>query len=187
MKNLSRILSLAIGSAAVLASISPAQALTWTLNNVEFVDNATASGTFDYDATTNTYSNILITLSNTTGPDLAAAGLYTSSDTVTSANNYLDVFNSSSNSYFRLTFTQPLTNSGGTVNIVNTPTLSLAAGSTYYGTANFSNSFGGAGTSATVSSTTAVPFDIPYGATIPAFGSVLALGAMRKVRTFKKA
>jgi hypothetical protein len=32
--------------------------------------------------------------------------------------------------------------------------------------------------------TSAVPFDIPGGATIPALGSVLALGVMRKGRKF---
>jgi len=34
---------------------------------------------------------------------------------------------------------------------------------------------------------TPVPFDIPYGTTIPGLGSVLALGVMRKVRNFTSA
>jgi len=34
---------------------------------------------------------------------------------------------------------------------------------------------------------TPVPFEIPFGATLPAFGSILALGVMRKARNFKKA
>ncbi len=50
-----------------LQMISAAQAasVTYTLSGVTFSDSAAASGTFQYDAVTNTYSNVNIT---TTGP-----------------------------------------------------------------------------------------------------------------------
>ena len=41
--------------------------VTWRLENVTFNTGATASGTFDYDASQNTYSNFNITVSNSPG------------------------------------------------------------------------------------------------------------------------
>jgi hypothetical protein len=38
-----------------------AQTLTWTLSGVTFDDGGTGSGSFNYDASTNTYSNVNIT------------------------------------------------------------------------------------------------------------------------------
>jgi hypothetical protein len=49
-----------------LAGSASAAPVTWTLNGVTFQDGATASGSFVYDATTNTYSNVNITTSGGT-------------------------------------------------------------------------------------------------------------------------
>lgn len=49
--------------ALLLAPASWSAALTWTLNDFTFDDDAIATGTFDYDAVTSTYSNIDITVS----------------------------------------------------------------------------------------------------------------------------
>lgn len=48
--------------ALLIAPASWSAALTWTLDGVTFHDGATATGTFDYDAVTSTYSNIDITV-----------------------------------------------------------------------------------------------------------------------------
>jgi len=62
-----KILRLAGATAALLmASTSWSASLTWTLSGVTFDDGATATGSFDYDAGTNTYSNIAITVSGFT-------------------------------------------------------------------------------------------------------------------------
>jgi hypothetical protein len=47
----------------------------WTLNNVRFGDGGTASGSFTYDATTNTYSNVNIT--TTAGTTIVTGANYT--------------------------------------------------------------------------------------------------------------
>jgi hypothetical protein len=53
-------------AALLMASASWSASLTWTLGDVTFDDGATATGSFDYDAGTNTYSNIAITVSGFT-------------------------------------------------------------------------------------------------------------------------
>lgn len=50
--------ALALSFLAVSASAAP---LVWTLQGVTFTDGGTASGSFMYDAATNTYSNVNIT------------------------------------------------------------------------------------------------------------------------------
>ena len=77
MRNLFKYSNLVVGSAAIalnLAVSSPqavAFQLTWTLNNnAIFLPDAFefASGSFDYDADTNTYSNVSIT-TTANGPE----------------------------------------------------------------------------------------------------------------------
>ena len=60
--------SLAVAAILVLFAHAGAQATptTWTLSNVTYADGATAAGTFDYDASSNTYSSVDVTLSNGT-------------------------------------------------------------------------------------------------------------------------
>ena len=49
------------------ASSASAAPITWTLQNVTFLDGGTGSGSFVYDATTNVYANINISVSATAG------------------------------------------------------------------------------------------------------------------------
>ncbi|MBD2208476.1 hypothetical protein H6G27_01150 [Nostoc linckia FACHB-104] len=172
-----RILPLVVGSAAagILANTSPAHALTWTLNNVTFADGATATGTFDYDAVSNTYSNLNITLSSGT--------IYSSSSFNTSHINFQQNYRFSvcsngsgcfNSQYLYLIFSNNLSNLPATVTVLGHS----------YGLTNSSGNItiSQSLTSGTISSTAAVPFDIPGGATIPSVGALLALGAMRKTR-----
>jgi hypothetical protein len=179
---LSHILPLVVGSVAagVLASTSPSHALTWNLNNVTFADGGTATGSFDYDTATNTYSNINITV---TGP-LLGGGSFTFQDS-----NYWKEYDPS---YIGSAFELPLVenleegsagvwlynlvNGWGTASASN-PGLTMQ---TKYGLVMGDFSQMVAGTAS--SSSAAVPFDIPGGATIPSVGALLALGAMRKAR-----
>lgn len=57
----------------VVAGSANAAVLTWTLQDVVFTDGGSASGTFDFDTSTNTYSNISIT---TTGGTANAGSTY---------------------------------------------------------------------------------------------------------------
>jgi hypothetical protein len=55
-------------------------------------------------------------------------------------------------------------------------------GSSDFGTGYYQEAEGGIGGTIIYTAAASVPFDIPGGATIPAFGGLLALGAMRKAR-----
>lgn len=60
-------LALALSRASALLLLSTAAfaaPVTWTLNNVKTVGGVTVTGSFVYDADTNTYSNIDLTASN---------------------------------------------------------------------------------------------------------------------------
>ncbi|WP_413175182.1 hypothetical protein [Anabaena azotica] len=174
---LSRILPLVVGGAVagmVVSGASPAQALTWNLNNVQFQDGATATGSFDYNATTSTYSNVSITLSNGT--------IYSSRSFNTSNLNFVQPYRFSlcsngsgcfSSQYLYLIFSSNLTNTPGTLSVIGHS----------YGLTNTSGiiSSSSALVGGTLSSA-AVPFDIPGGATIPTFGSLFALALMRQVK-----
>ncbi|MEA5578944.1 hypothetical protein [Anabaena sp. UHCC 0451] len=153
---ISQILPLVVGSAAagILASISPAQALVFNI------------GGTNYDVTT------------VTGSSLSLSPLLTS-----------QVWwgNSSLASSF-----------AGTVgSALGSPNISGAGGPFFFydvsvlpfsawfdtTTSSVQNGIQGAGsTYAIATQSTPVPFDIPGGATIPTVGSLLALGAMRKVK-----
>ncbi|MEH2160642.1 MAG: hypothetical protein V7K38_06245 [Nostoc sp.] len=173
-----RILPLVVGSAAagILASTSPAHALTWNLNNVQFQDGATASGTFDYDPTSLVYSNLSITLSS--GTIYTSQSFSTSNLNIKLPNQFSVCSNGAaclSSQYVYLRFSSNLSNTPGTLNVT-------ATGSSY-GVTNLAGTPTSSSplTSGTISST-AVPFEIPGGATIPSVGALLALGLMRKAR-----
>jgi len=61
----------------VLAPVASADGVTWTLQNMLFNDGATASGSFVYDAATNTVSSIHIT---TTSGSFFTGATYTAVD-----------------------------------------------------------------------------------------------------------
>ncbi len=187
------ILPLFVGSAAagVLAMTPPAHALTaltWTANNITFADGGTLNGTFDWNGSAVTAVNLTVT-----GP------LYHNASGATNTSTTLGQFvynstaqvltQSSTNIFFTSTgsfivgnpYLQLTTNSGSFTSF-NTPGASYIGGdlNITYGTLAGTTSSFNSGNSGTLTSN--VPFNIPGGATIPTFGSLLALGAMRKAR-----
>ncbi|MBD2694985.1 hypothetical protein [Anabaena catenula] len=175
---LSHILPLVVGSAAagVFASMSPAQALTtWTLNSTTFSDGSYVTGSFNYDETNTSlsaaaYTGVSILLFNNTNTQLASYTLANLAD----SNGY--TLRLGDGTYWVRIYNAPSfwTN-------VSSPV--FITGFTAYGqSATFGSNQLGSGSSGTITASAAVPFDIPGGATIPTVGSLLALGAMRKVK-----
>lgn len=112
---------LLIGSGAAERVI----AATWTFQNTEFADGAlTLSGSFDYDAGTNTYSGLVLNSAGAivTAPHTALAA---------SSSTFLGAVDGSGNlngaPLFQIYFSSPLTELGGTVSL-------LLSGATSYGT-----------------------------------------------------
>jgi len=174
-----------IGSAASIflpIATLPANALTWTLNNVAFGDGGTATGTFDYNATNNTYSNINVSV---TGP-LYNGAVGSTGNTVTFAPGNENVFGTTSPStvsvcygaicalsdpYFTFAFNSPLTNAGGSVSEVSPSRYGVLAGLTTPATSS----------PAVQGSFTAVPFEFN-----PGQGILLGLPSFIAFRTLKK-
>jgi len=88
MRNFRNIGLTAILAIAILAlpAIASADGLTWTINNVTFNDGGTASGSFNYDATTNAFSAINVT---TTPGTLESGSTYNSLLSPFFNNNYV--------------------------------------------------------------------------------------------------
>lgn len=113
-------LVLALG---VLVS-APAEAafVTWNLENVSFVDGASASGSFRYDAGTNTYANwnisvtggVLSAYTYQPGVDFGGVGIHTNSDV-----DFVAFPPGSRGRYIHLNFDGILTDLGGTVNLLS--------------------------------------------------------------------
>lgn len=109
----------------VLACLSAAAAgtpLTWTLNGITFSDGGTASGSFTYDASTNTYSAISIVTTGGSSPALNTTYSFVCTAPCTgltpSANNVLTLTASPAGNLtglpaFALLFSQALANGGG--------------------------------------------------------------------------
>lgn len=96
-----------------VAVSSPAQALIWTFNNVIFQDGGTATGSFDYNATANTYSVVNI---NVTGPVFGSTVNFTTANLVTPADSQgFDVING--NKEFNWFTSSNLTNAGGLITL----------------------------------------------------------------------
>ena len=92
-----------------------ADPITWTLNDVVFGQEATASGSFNYDATTDTYSNInIVTTVNPAygGDTYTTLGGPSSSATLLGLSGTANPF-----AVLTLEFVDPLTNSGGVINL----------------------------------------------------------------------
>lgn len=182
-----RILPLVVGSAVagILAITSPAHALTtWSFNNATFDNGARVTGSFDYDNTiTNSsaadgYLNVNITLYNNLNAILATYNTANISAASDADELYLNnggygLFAGNAPSYWD----DPLSGGTGTLAIGGNAILAYGLGTAPGFTTQ------GTGNSGTISAAPAsVPFDIPGGATIPTVGSLLALGAMRKVK-----
>jgi hypothetical protein len=101
-------------------SIASADGITWTLSGVTFDDGGTASGSFVYDALTNTYSSIDITTTlGSTFPGATYTGLVDSSFTLPSDTGLILGAPDFLGPIFQLIFQDHLTNSGGTVFLMN--------------------------------------------------------------------
>lgn len=107
-------------SALAIAQISFASTVTWNLNNVAFSDGATASGSFDFNADTNTLSNWDISVTSgalsafTYIPADSTAGSYFQE---TGYQDELLFMVNGSTRQLRLTPLTALTDAGGTVDI----------------------------------------------------------------------
>ncbi|MBD2694986.1 hypothetical protein [Anabaena catenula] len=185
---LSRILPLIVGSAAagVFASMSPAHALSWNLNNVQFTDGGSATGSFDYNA--GVFSNVNISVFR---PDSSLFQAFTTSNVITvdgggNQSNFRNLWLKASpgtpgSREIRLSINSSQSfGTDGTYNLVSNN--NWAVGDTYYGTSEVLRIAGINLSSGANVASAAVPFDIPGGATMPVVGSLLALGAMRKVK-----
>ena len=100
-------------------SIALADGITWNLSGVTFDDGGAASGSFVYDAVTNTYSAINVT--TTTGTTLTGA-TYTSLSDVVGSSDTGFLFGPNNGdltgaSFLMWLFDAPLTNFGGIVQV----------------------------------------------------------------------
>ncbi|MBL4663544.1 MAG: HYR domain-containing protein, partial [Flavobacteriaceae bacterium] len=101
-----------------------AQGQTWYLNNVTYDTGATASGSFDFDATTDTYSNINITIENSPNHGTTNYGVINTSSPGNST--FMSTVpellaNLTGSPYAGLNFASSLTNAGGTIDILPNP------------------------------------------------------------------
>ena len=111
---------LALATAAVLAlGATQAAAATWLFQSGALSDGGSITGQFDYDAATNTYSNVNIT--TTAGSRRSGASYDLVTGTLRGSSAYaLQLVDTTSTdvtgaSYLGLIFASPLTDLGGTV------------------------------------------------------------------------
>lgn len=109
------------GVVVLLGCMSSAQAIPiqWTLTDVLFDDGGTATGSFDFDADTATYSNISIT---TTTPALLPLATFTSLLTGSTTDGAFTPGpgNQTGQPFLQLLYFQlPLSNAGGTRYLIN--------------------------------------------------------------------
>ncbi len=147
--------------------------LTWHLQDVMFENGATADGSFDYDRTTDTYSNIMIMTTtpntytfenpnafNPSGPDRLSA----LTDNTPNGNDPILV----------LLFSSPLTDAGGTVDI-DTTQMTSREGECNMGGGGFPACAGTqGGTSILVTKGVVTTAPIPEPSTMILFGTGLA-------------
>ncbi|AFY70841.1 hypothetical protein Pse7367_2584 [Thalassoporum mexicanum PCC 7367] len=169
----------AVTAAAVIGSlgfnVASAEAIVWTLNNVQYTDGTTIAGSFDYDSDTNTYSSInIVSSAGTTFPFQdsnfypGTSINYTSTSGSPTASSYIsetvaDTSGSGRTYTLNLQFLTGLTNAGGTIDIT-------AASEEAYSAGGFSRPINTA-LSPTVS---AVPIPFEFESTL----GLVALGSM---------
>ena len=119
MKNISKLLII-FGLVFGLASRASAQ-VTWTLNDVTFSNGNTATGTFTTNATVTDFLGFSITV---TGSDSSAAFTVTQMDAA-ALPDIVGFANSDFSKYVALFTASALTNAGGIIPLVNTPTQSV--------------------------------------------------------------
>jgi hypothetical protein len=104
-----------------ITPVAVAMPVAWTLNNVNFADGGTATGSFSYDADLNAYSAVSITTTPGSAfsgwtyggqaidqPQTASQLIATTSNALTQPNSVL----------FALRFDAPLANAGGVRNLL---------------------------------------------------------------------
>jgi hypothetical protein len=140
------------------ASVAMAAPTTWFLNGVTFADGGTASGSFVYDASTNTYS--AVSISTTPGTTFGSGTTYTglnpgfpSSSTLLVAVPNPALGDFTGTRVLALNFVTPLANGGGTSSLNAIESVCANSGCT---TPTTPNRFSTAG-NATTTSTTSVP------------------------------
>jgi len=110
------------------AGLAHAEPITWYLQGVTFADGATVSGSFDYDANTNVYSNVAV--SSTSGSAFAgddySYGMLIAEFTpsATSVNFSPASQPVAKDGELMIDFLSALTNAGGTVEIATAGSLS---------------------------------------------------------------
>lgn len=112
MKNFLVVLAAVLGLA--LGSNANATPMKWTLADASFSDSTSLSGSFFYDAVTNTYSSWSITVA--TGA--LSSFIYTPADSTRfGLSNATDLvlFSTDASRYLNLDFVAPLTSAGGSV------------------------------------------------------------------------
>lgn len=114
LRGLALTISVAVGLS--FSSTSLAIPVLWTLTAVEFDDLGTATGSFVYDADTNTYSAIDVTTSGGTLPGATFSDLVlgTALDALVVADAGVDLTGEPG---FQFVFLGPLTNSGGAIDM----------------------------------------------------------------------
>lgn len=123
---LSKYRLLALAAIGVFAaSAANASDITWTLDHVTFDDGATASGTFIFNASTDTYVSWDITTTATVNGNFCGCNLHTevyttNSETQANTSYYLnphglEVDMSAGFDRLGLNFASPLTNAGGMI------------------------------------------------------------------------
>lgn len=107
-------------AALLLPSLASADGITWNISGVNFfIDGGTVTGSFNYNATTNTYSAVNVT--STAGLFLGGTSYSTVTDAILSGSTVLGLGqnpffdgNLAGQSVLELFFNDPLTNAGGT-------------------------------------------------------------------------
>jgi hypothetical protein len=123
MKKLCTLLVAVASFGIALSTSDPAAAipLTWSLVNADFSGGGTATGSFVYDASTNTFSSIDITLSTTTSYGATTINQLVCTNCTTSGGTEaaLELVNASTQADLFISFAGPLSpvlpSSGGTI------------------------------------------------------------------------
>jgi hypothetical protein len=109
-------------------SLVQAEPLTWYLQDVQFSDGGSASGSFDYDADSNTYSNVSVVATDSSGnpSTIYGFGMLNAEFTPSASSVSLSVGPEPivQSSELMLAFVSPLTAAGGSVAISTTESLS---------------------------------------------------------------
>jgi hypothetical protein len=161
-------------AAALFAGSAHAAPVLWTLTGVTFDDGATASGSFTYDASTNTYSGWSVSITAGTFPAITY-------DTVTSE---LNAANEDADGvifvihdflhYVNLNFDTALTDAGGTS--------ALSLGTSFGGFDTTSYECNNCSTYRWVTAGAVTTGTVPEPATLLLVGTLLAGGALTRRR-----